>query len=97
MINKTLKHIVISENKNLYNFHKIYKIYDYTIIFKNIDKNIKNSLKVILLKDNKHLITFFSVCYTDRKQKLKEILNYIHKQNKLIFKVNKQTSKNAYN
>ena len=73
------KLILISENKNLYNFHRIYKIYDYKIIFKVKTENIKNSLIVILLKNNKHIITFFNIDYINKRQKLKEILNYIER------------------
>ena len=77
---KEIKPILIFQNKNLYNFQENYKFYDYIIVFKNMNKNIKNSLKVILIKDNKHIITFFNIAYIDRKQKLKELLNYIKKE-----------------
>ena len=75
------KAILISENKNLYNFHRVYTIYDYKIIFKVKTKNIKNSLIVILLKNNKNIFTHYLVDYINRKQKLKEIIQYIMSQN----------------
>ena len=74
------KPILISENKNLYNFHRIYKIYDYLIIFKNKTKNIKNTLNVILIRNNKVLCVMYSIDYINKNKKLSEILKYIQKE-----------------